>query len=128
MKNKLFAQVILFFCFLVACFSFTPYSKPSVSNHLIDSTNAQKKDTVWNVIVHVEFGVDSNGKILDVVAEELFECFQCDSTIINDLKNQAVATVKAMSSWSNRQGKYIRYKIPVSMVRTKRYHTKEYGE
>ncbi len=118
MKKNTYLQIVLAFGLLVSCFSFTPKTNTSTSLFSKDSTEVQENDTVWNVVVYVEFGVDTNGHIHDVKAEDQFECMRCDSTMINDLKKEAVATVEAMPHWDNFQHKDIKYEIPVHMVRT----------
>lgn len=118
MKANTFIQIVIVFSFLAICFSFTPETSSSVTAITKDSTEVNKNDTIWNVVVYVEFGVDTNGHIHDVKAENQFECIRCDSTMINDLKNEAVATVEAMPHWDNYQHKDIKYEIPVHMVRT----------
>lgn len=93
---------------------------PKAQFHQEDSTES---DTIWNVVIYIEFGVDSNGHIHDVAAEQPFDCFKCDSSMINDLKQEAIETVEAMPRWDNYQHKDIKYEIPIHMVRTHPHHT-----
>ena len=74
-------------------------------------------DTLWNVVVYVEFSVDSNGLIHDVLAEKPFDCLKCDSILIDSLKEQAVQTVKDIKTWNNLQHKDIKYEYPVHMLK-----------
>lgn len=101
--------------------SFTENTPPPA-----DTTNLQDgdsiyvedpEDTLWNVIVHVEFSVDSNGTIHDVMAEDHYECIKCDSTIMDSLKTQAIKTVEKIGVWENLQHKDIRYEYPVHMIK-----------
>ena len=123
MKKQAFLQLTLAVGLFAMCFMFQP---SHAINHLStdkDSLTTTENDTIWNVIVYVEFGVDSNGHIHDVAAESQFECMRCDSSLINDLKQEAVETVRAMPHWDNYQHKDIKYEIPVHMVRTHPHHT-----
>lgn len=78
---------------------------------------ADPEDTLWNVVIYVEFAVDANGTIHDVVAEKPFECIKCDSTMIDSLKVQAVNTVEKIGVWENLQHKDIKYEYPIHMIK-----------
>ena len=103
--------------------SFTTFVIPPPDSTSVDLKDGDSiyfsdpEDTLWNVVVYVEFSVDSNGLIHDVLAERPFECMKCDTILIDSLKAQAVQTVKDIKVWENLQHKDIKYEYPVHMLK-----------